>query len=103
MGFSRQEYRSGLPCPSPGDLPNPGTEPTPPISNTLKVNSLPTEPRGRPNEMITVKKNEYHLTLDRATLLTMAGMHSIYTVQSSKPPATSGHCALEMWLVKLSN
>ena len=28
MGFSRQEYWSGLPCPSPGDLPNAGTEPT---------------------------------------------------------------------------
>ena len=28
MGFSRKEYWSGLPCPSPGDLPNPGTEPT---------------------------------------------------------------------------
>ena len=27
MGFSRQEYWSGLPFPSPGDLPNPGTEP----------------------------------------------------------------------------
>ena len=27
MGFSRQEYWSGLPCPPPGDLPNPGTEP----------------------------------------------------------------------------
>ena len=27
MGFSRQECWSGLPCPSPGDLPNPGTEP----------------------------------------------------------------------------
>ena len=26
-GFSRQEYRSGLPCPSPRDLPNPGIEP----------------------------------------------------------------------------
>ena len=26
MGFSRQEYWSGLPFPSPGDLPNPGTE-----------------------------------------------------------------------------
>ena len=26
MGFSRQEYWSGLPCPSPGDLPNPGLE-----------------------------------------------------------------------------
>ena len=28
MGFSRQEYWSGLPCPPPRDLPNPGTEPT---------------------------------------------------------------------------
>ena len=30
MGFSRQEYWSGLPFPSPGDLPNPGTEPKSP-------------------------------------------------------------------------
>ena len=30
MGFSRQEYWSGLPFPSPGDLPNPGIEPGPP-------------------------------------------------------------------------
>ena len=29
MGFSRQEYGSGLPCPSPGDLPNPGLESVP--------------------------------------------------------------------------
>ena len=28
MGFSRQEYWSGLPCPPPGDLPNPGIKPT---------------------------------------------------------------------------
>ena len=28
MGFSTQEYWSGLPCPSPGELPNPGIEPT---------------------------------------------------------------------------
>jgi len=34
MGFSRQEYRSGLPCPPPGDLPNPGTEPR---SSVLQV------------------------------------------------------------------
>ena len=27
LGFSRQEYRSGLSCPPPGDLPDPGTEP----------------------------------------------------------------------------
>ena len=30
MGFSRQEYWSGLPCPPPGDLPDPGIEPTSP-------------------------------------------------------------------------
>ena len=30
MGFSRQEYRSGLPFPSPGDLPDPGIEPMSP-------------------------------------------------------------------------
>ena len=32
MEFSRQEYWSGLPCPSPWDLPNPGIKPTSPVS-----------------------------------------------------------------------
>ena len=32
MGFSRQEYWSGLPCPPPGDLPHPGIEPVSPLS-----------------------------------------------------------------------
>ena len=41
MGFSRQEYWSGMPCPLPGDLPNPGIEPTPPASPTLQADSLP--------------------------------------------------------------
>ena len=43
--FSRQEYWSGLPFPSPGDLPNPGTEPRSPA---LQAASLPSEPRGKP-------------------------------------------------------
>ena len=38
--FSRQEYWSGLPFPSPGDLPNPGIEPGAP---TLQADSLPSE------------------------------------------------------------
>ena len=38
MGFPRQEYWNGLPLPSPGDLPDPGTEPTSPA---LAVDSLP--------------------------------------------------------------
>ena len=40
MGFSRQEYWSGLPFPSPGDLPNPGIEPGSPA---LQADDLPTE------------------------------------------------------------
>ena len=34
-GFSRVEYWSGLPCPPPRDLPNPGIEPGSPVSPTL--------------------------------------------------------------------
>ena len=37
MGFSRQEYWSGLPCPSPGNLPNPGVEATSLMSPALAV------------------------------------------------------------------
>ena len=35
MELFRQEYWSGLPCPPPGDLPNPGIEPTSPVSPVL--------------------------------------------------------------------
>ena len=45
MGFSGQEFWSGLPFPFPGDLPNPGIEPKSP---TLQADSLPSEPRGKP-------------------------------------------------------
>ena len=44
MGFSRQEYWSGLPFPSPGDLPNPGIEPRSPA---LQADALTSEPRGK--------------------------------------------------------
>ena len=43
MGFSRQEYWSGLPCLPPGDLPNPEIKPASPVSPALQVDSLPTE------------------------------------------------------------
>ena len=47
MGFSRQEYWSELPFPSPGDLPDPGIEPGSPA---LQADSLPTEPPGEPKK-----------------------------------------------------
>ena len=45
MGFSRQEYWSGLPCPPPGDLPNPGIKRRYP---TLQADSLPSKLTGKP-------------------------------------------------------
>ena len=47
MGFFRQEYWSGLPFPSPGDLPNPGIEPRSPA---LQADALTSEPLGKPPE-----------------------------------------------------
>ena len=43
MEFSRQEYWSGLPFPSPGDLPDPGIKPRSPA---LEADALPSEPPG---------------------------------------------------------
>ena len=45
MRFSRQEYWSGLPCPSSGNLSNPGIEPMFPA---LQADSLPSELPGKP-------------------------------------------------------
>ena len=45
LGFSRQEYWSGFPFPSPGNLPDPGIEPGSPA---LQPDSLPPEPAGKP-------------------------------------------------------
>ena len=45
MGFSWQEYWSGLPFPSPGDLPNPGIEPG---SSAFQADTLTSEPPGKP-------------------------------------------------------
>ena len=45
MGFSRQEYWSGLPFPSPGDLPDAGIKPRSP---ELQADALTSEPAGKP-------------------------------------------------------
>ena len=46
MGFSRQEYWSGLPFPSPGDLSDPGIKPRSPA---LQTDALTSEPQGKPH------------------------------------------------------
>ena len=53
MEFSRQEYWSGLPFPSPGNLPDPGIEP---MSPALQADTLPSEPPGKPKYMVSFKE-----------------------------------------------
>ena len=60
MGFSRQEYWSGLPFPSPGDLPDPGIKPGSPA---LEAGTLTSEPPGKP----------YGATEDRGIVSQAAG------------------------------
>ena len=57
MGFSGQEYWSGLPFPSPGDLPNPGIEPGSPA---LRADALPSEPPGKTLIQSEVSQKEKH-------------------------------------------
>ena len=52
MGFSRQEHWSGLPCPSPGDLPDSGIKPG---SSALQADPLLSEPPGKPPVAVYVK------------------------------------------------
>ena len=54
MGFHRQEYWSGLPCPPPGDLPDSGIEPMSLTSPAMAGGFFTTEPPGKPCNIITV-------------------------------------------------
>ena len=73
MGFSRQEYRSGSPFPSPADLPDPGIKPRFPA---LQADGLPSQPPGKPQA-----KDK---TQERAT------PHLLRT-RDSRPVVNSGH------------
>ena len=58
MGFSRQEYWSGLPFPSPGDLPDPGIEPGSPA---FQADALTPEPPGKPTKVSKGSEEELML------------------------------------------
>ena len=55
MGFPRQEYWSGLPFPSPGDLPDPEIEPRSPA---LQADALTSKPRGKPTHCLGGVNNQ---------------------------------------------
>ena len=56
MGFSRRECWSGVPFPSPGDLPNPGMKPR---SSALQADALPSESPGKPQERLDDSFREF--------------------------------------------
>ena len=65
MGFSRQEYWSGLPCPPPGDLPDPGIESA---SSALAGGFFTIEPPGKPRLQVSEKEFS-HLPVEFCPLL----------------------------------
>ena len=67
MGFSRQEYCSGLPCPPPGDLPNPGIEPASLMSPALAGGFFTTS--ARPPLVKYKYSNDLRVTLTKAKLI----------------------------------
>ena len=86
MEFSRQEYWSGLPFPSPGDLPDPGIEPGSPAS---QADALTSEPPGKP--MINL---DSVLKSSDITLLT-----KVSTVKAMVFPVVTYEC--ENWTIKV--
>ena len=61
-----------MPCPSPGDLPNPGIEPASPVSPALQADSLPTEPPGKPSDLSHAYLSQmyhYHSVILRTKIL----------------------------------
>ena len=59
MGFSKEEYWSELPCPPPGSLPSPGTEPLSPEAPALQVDSLLLSRQESPTKGSLQLKTEY--------------------------------------------
>ena len=74
VGFPRQEYWSGLPFPSPRDLPDPGIEPRSPVAPTLAGGFFTTEPlekqcRYTSNENLRVRMNHFETkVIDSVTM-----------------------------------
>ena len=89
IGFSRQECWSGLPFPSPGDLPNPGIEPRSPA---LQADVLPSEPPGNQKEMKIGYRKDICIPAFIATLFTIAKIW----IQPKRP-------SVDEWIKKMQH
>ena len=91
MGFSRQEYLSGLPCPPPGDLTSPGIQcaslPSPPLAGGFFTTNLP-------------GKASPHLQTSSSGTWATLGLHVPHTHTS--PPSVSSLCELIVVVMRVS-
>ena len=90
MGFSRQGYWRGLPCPPPGDLPNPGIKPTFLSLLHWQVGSLPLAPPGKTHLLIC---SVIYLVSGRFQSLRIPGPlgHSLHWHAPTPPPLPNSH------------
>ena len=96
MGFSRQEYWSGLPFPSPGDLPEPETEPTSPTSagSFFTTDSLGKPSRPLPKLSGTKSKTKPSLKLLMTQWVGLPGLSGKASPSEVGKWAWSGGCSL---------
>ena len=86
MGFSRQEYWSGLPFPSPGDLPDPGIEHGSPA---LEADALTSEPPGKPYAVYVGEYSaSYRFPLQTAIAQVLVPIPPQGTISESHTPET---------------
>ena len=102
MGFSRQGYWSGLPCPSPGNLPNPAIEPKSPA---FQANSLPSEPPGnRTGAGVSFTERRYRgrlwFRLEKACVSFLDNIQVCGAIRGKEITAASspGYC-LKSWVL----
>ena len=86
MGFSRQEYQSGLPCPSPEDLPNPGIKLASLEAPALQTDSFPLSNQGSPWLMRQITQTQSMTTALMPILLLGENLR---VSQSPSPTSTS--------------
>ena len=86
MGFPRQEYRSGLPFPPPGHLPNPGKTQRLLCLRHWQAGSLPLAPTGKPYWSIVKLKCHFRVHISNA------GGTGAFPGRGTKIPHAMGHC-----------
>ena len=111
MGFSRQEYWSGLPCPPPGDLPHPGIFPMSPASLALQVDSY-AEPRKPKWNLVGHKGLHFNIPFlkvllfffkVKSLLLNMLGDLPSGPVLKNLPSNGGEECLIPGWGIKIAH